>query len=123
MRRLRDVSSALARTPLSQRRLSGRQGSTDPPTKRLAIVRLVVTRGWVCGVNAAAVRRIWSLQARILWARTTRYDEPDQAEREWRELARVDHEQPEDRRLAWRRQRPESASVRECHPTLGRAGA
>jgi hypothetical protein len=55
-------------------------------------MRLVVTRGWVCRVNAAAARRIWSLQAWILWARTTRYDEPDQAEREWSGLTRVDHE-------------------------------
>ena len=41
---------------------------------------LVVTGRWMCGVDAAAPRRIWSLEAWILWARTTRYDEPDQDE-------------------------------------------
>jgi hypothetical protein len=43
-------------------------------------VGLVVTGRWVCGVDAAAARRVWSLQPRVLRARTTRYDEPDQAE-------------------------------------------
>ena len=41
---------------------------------------LVVTGWWVCGVDAAATLRIWSLEARILGARTTGYHEPDQAE-------------------------------------------
>jgi len=41
---------------------------------------LVVTGWWVCGVDAAATLRIWSVEARILGARTTGYDDPDQAE-------------------------------------------
>ena len=41
---------------------------------------LVVTGWWVCGVDAAATLRIRSVEARILGARTTGYDDPDQAE-------------------------------------------
>jgi hypothetical protein len=46
----------------------------------VAIVR--VTSGWMCGIDASAPLCTGPLQARILWAWTSRHDKPDEADRE-----------------------------------------
>jgi hypothetical protein len=112
--------SALVRTPLPEGRSSCRQDSTDAPTKTITtLLGLVVARGWMCRVDAAAAGRVWSLKARILRARATWYHAPDQTKRQKQEFAKARHYEGEHRRLGSARQGLGWASV----PVIDHASA